>query len=64
MRVPDRDGTTATFTGTFRKPARSVVPAAMASATPDAERFGPTPNSVPLAVLMPTIQLRLGRATP
>ena len=41
-----------------------VVPAANASATPAGVMFGPTPNSVPIWVRMPTIQLMLGSAMP
>ena len=33
-RVPDFDGTAAKLTGTFNVPARNVIPAAIASATP------------------------------
>jgi hypothetical protein len=49
-RVPTFVGTTATFMGTFSAPARTVVPAESASATPAGVTFGPTPNSVPAAV--------------
>jgi len=60
-RVPIFDGTTATLTGRFSAPARVVKPAAIASAAPAAETFGPTPNSAPRAPRSPTSQLMLGR---
>src|SRR5262245_44198411 len=63
-RTPDFEGTTATLIGTFRTPARNVLPAASASATPTGVIFGPTPNSVPSCVRTPTSQLRLGNTSP
>ena len=46
-RVPDFDGTTATFTGMLSAPVRNVIPVARTSAVPAGVMFGPMPNSAP-----------------
>src|SRR5688572_30595036 len=61
-RTPAADGTIATFTGMLTTPERNVTPAAIASAVPAGVMLGPMPNSAPLLVRSPTIQLRLGIA--
>ncbi len=53
-RMPSFDGTTAKVIGRFRTPALNVTPAAMASATPAGEMFGPMPNSAPSRVRRPS----------
>src|SRR5687767_12206608 len=61
-RTPAPDGTTATLNGMLTTPERRVTPAAIASAVPAGVMLGPMPNSAPLLVRRPTIQLRLGIA--
>jgi hypothetical protein len=61
-RVPDFEGTTATLTGTLTAAVRKVMPVAITRAVPAVVMFGPTPNSAPSRVRIPTSQLKLGSA--
>jgi len=63
-RAPDFDVANAKFSGTFSAPERMVTPAAITSPAPTGEKFGPIPNSKPLALRKPASQLSYGSACP
>ena len=54
----------AKFSGTLSDPVFTVTPTASTSPTPTGEMLGPSPNSTPVGVRTPTIQLSEGNVSP